>query len=98
MKRRDFLASSSAIVTIGVVQALEGCSGNSVSPKPAANFSIDVSDSKYAALNSTGGVVLVKGIFIVCISPSTFVALSNICTHAGCPVNYNSSAKNLECP
>jgi len=98
MKRRDFLAGSSAIIGIGLVQALEGCSGNSFNPMPQANFSIDLSDSKYAALNTTGGVVLEKGIFIVCIAQSTYAGLSNICTHAGCAVNYNSSAKDFVCP
>lgn len=98
MKRRDFLAGTGALIGIGFSQSLESCSSSSVNPKPAANFTIDLNDSKYASLNNVGGVVLEKGVFIVCTAQSSYIALSRVCTHAGCSVNFNSSAKNFNCP
>ncbi len=100
MKRRDFLKDTAALVCLGVAtQVLTDCTKeSSVNPKPSANFSIDLEDPKYTDLKTVGGIVLVNNIYIVCTGQSTYIALSRICTHAGCNVNYNSSAKTFVCP
>src|ERR1041384_1574896 len=97
MKRRDFLKDTTALVSLGfATQILTVCTKDtSINPKPSANFSIDLNDSKYSELKTVGGVVLVNNIYIVCTGQSTYVALSRICTHAGCSVNYNSSANDF---
>ncbi len=95
MKRKEFLCT---LAGIGLLQSLQNCSTNSVTPKPPANFSIDLTSSTYNALKTVGGVVSVQGIFIIRTSQSTYLALSNICTHQGCAVNYSSSGKRFVCP
>jgi cytochrome b6-f complex iron-sulfur subunit len=99
MKRRDFLKDTSTMICIGSLsQILTECSKEAINVKPPANLSIDLSESKYSALQTVGGVVLVNSIYVVCTGQSTYIALSRICTHAGCSVNYNSSGKDFVCP
>jgi cytochrome b6-f complex iron-sulfur subunit len=101
MKRRDFLNNTGAALGIGVaLQTLEGCKKNEVTPTPptSSGLTIDLSTPTNSALKNTGGFILTKGIYIICTAPSTYVALSSICTHQGCTVNFNSSSNKFSCP
>jgi len=99
MKRRDFLKNTTTVLSASALaQLLSECSKEQVTAKPAANFSIDLSDPKYSDLQTVGGVVLVNSVYIVCTAQSAYIALSRVCTHQGCTVNYNSSGKNFVCP
>jgi cytochrome b6-f complex iron-sulfur subunit len=99
MKRRDFLKNTATVLSAAALaQLLSECSKEQVTAKPAANFSIDLSDPAYTSLQTVGGVVLVNSVYIVCTAQSTYIALSRICTHQGCTVNYNSNGKNFVCP
>src|SRR5260221_68462 len=99
MKRRNFLNSSGTALGLGIIaQALDGCSPTSVNPKPSANFTVDLTSSTSSTLNTVGGVLLTHGIFIIRTGQSSYIALSQICTHAGCHVNFNSSSKQFVCP
>jgi cytochrome b6-f complex iron-sulfur subunit len=99
MKRRDFLKNTTTILSAtALAQILSECSKEQVAAKPAANFSIDLNDPKYSSLQTVGAVLLVNNVFIVCTAQSAYIALSRVCTHQGCSVNYNSSGKNFVCP
>jgi cytochrome b6-f complex iron-sulfur subunit len=99
MKRGDFLKyTTSAVCSATLLQIMSECSKENFNPKPSANFSIDLTDPKYSALQTVGGVVLANNIYIVCTAQSTYIALSRICTHAGCSVSFNSSGKTFVCP
>ncbi|MBS1505131.1 MAG: Rieske 2Fe-2S domain-containing protein [Bacteroidetes bacterium] len=99
MKRRDFLTNSSTLLGVGLIaQALDSCSTTSVTPKPNANFTIDLTNSANGALNTVGGVLSTQGIYIVRTGQSTYIALAPYCTHEGCGVSYNSSVKQFICP
>jgi len=100
MKRRDFLKNTSTVLSVGALaQLLTECGKEELTnTKPAANFSIDLSDPQYSDLKTVGGVVLANNIYIVCTGQSTYIALSRVCTHQGCSVGYNSTGKNFVCP
>ncbi len=99
MQRREFIANTSGVLGIGVLlELLQSCAQNGVSPKPTANFTVDLTASANKALNTIGGFILDQGIYIICTAKSTYIALSSICTHAGCTVNYSGSSKQFTCP
>lgn len=62
------------------------------------NIVIDLSNANYAALNTAGGNVLIKGVIIANTGNNTFVALDSVCTHQGCTIGYNLAANNFPCP
>jgi len=100
MERRQFLTLIGAGAT-GVVlgSTLASCSKNTVDTAPQnVDFTIDLSNSAYTALKNTGGYVNQNNIVIVHASTGEYIALSNICTHAGCTVNFNNSTSNFSCP
>ncbi len=99
MERRDFLNSASGILGVAVIaQVVESCSKSSTVPTPTAGFTVDLNSSSNSALKTVGGFILTQGIYIICTAASTYVALSSICTHQGCTVNYGSTTKQFSCP
>lgn len=101
MDRRNFLKSSCALcgtAIVGSMAFLESCSKGGVSPAAGnVNFTLDISQSAYAALKSAGGSIVSHSVIVVN-TGSGFVALSDICTHQGCSVFYNAGGHDLVCP
>src|SRR6478736_9064832 len=98
MKRRDFLNNAGAAIGMGVVvQTFESCSKNEATPtQPTpSGLTIDLSSPANSALKTTGGFILSKGIYVICTAPSTYIALSSVCTHQVCAVNFKSSSKQF---
>lgn len=66
------------------------------------DFNLDLNDQANIALNTTGGFVNVlisnTALVIISLPGSSFVALSRICTHANCLVNYDEVSQKLPCP
>jgi cytochrome b6-f complex iron-sulfur subunit len=94
------LNNTGTALGVGIIaQTLEGCSKSSVVPsQPTAGITIDLSSPANSALKTTGGFILTKGIYVICTAPSAYIALSSICTHQGCTVNFNSSSSQFTCP
>jgi len=63
---------------------------------------LDLADPANAALASPGGALLVDTtrdtIMVIRMSQVDVVALSAICTHAGCSMNFNKQTQQLDCP
>jgi cytochrome b6-f complex iron-sulfur subunit len=99
MNRKDFLNNAGAAIGAAIIsRALAGCSSVSPVPAPTAGFTVDLSSAANSGLKSVGGFILKQGIYVICTAPLTYVALSSICTHQGCVVNYNSIGKQFSCP
>jgi len=99
MERRTFLARTGGVLSMALVaQLVESCSQSAINPKPSANFTVDLTASANSALKTVGGYILQQGIYIICTASSTYVALSSVCTHQGCTVNYSPSSKQFSCP
>jgi cytochrome b6-f complex iron-sulfur subunit len=104
---RRMLLQGLGIATIAAL--VPGC-GQSGSDLPTgttnmcgADICIDLTDPGNQRLTSPGGALLIDAsngdtIMVIRASASDVVALSAICTHAGCSMNFNSSAGSLDCP
>jgi cytochrome b6-f complex iron-sulfur subunit len=62
------------------------------------DFTLDLSNASYAALKTNGGYIYQDNIIIVRTSTGEIVALSDICTHTGCTVNFSNSSNDFLCP
>jgi cytochrome b6-f complex iron-sulfur subunit len=61
-------------------------------------ITVDLTQSAYSDLGSIGGFAHKGEIIIIRSAESTYIALSNVCTHNGCKVAYDHSATQLICP
>ena len=102
MDRKDFL-SQIGVGTAGmfIFSCLGGCAksaeGSSIQAPSNVNFTVDISSSTYAALQTIGKYVYINGIIIAKSVSGTYLAVSQACTHQGVPVVYESNGK-CYCP
>ncbi|HSY77666.1 MAG TPA: Rieske (2Fe-2S) protein [Bacteroidia bacterium] len=102
MERRDFIQKS-FILACGVAGAsafLEACQKSNTTPAaPSVNFTIDISSSQYSALQKNGGSVYysASNIIIARDYAGNFIALYDLCPHAGCAVQFDGTSK-FPCP
>jgi len=102
MDRRDFLQKS-IILSCGIAGAsafLEACKkSNNTTTAPTVNFTIDIGSSQYSALQKNGGYVYysANNIIIAREHSGSFVALYDVCPHAGCTIQFDGSSK-FPCP
>ncbi len=104
MNRRDFLQKS-LLATCGIAAAstlLNSCSDDVANPippqtPPSIDFTIDISTPKYNSLQTNGNYLYANNIIIARDSTGNFVALSQVCTHAGCTIMFNGT-NEFPCP
>ncbi len=67
-----------------------------------SDLCLDLTASDNSELGAAGGAVLVDApndtLVVVRMTDTTYVALSAVCTHAGCEVDFDASADRLTCP
>lgn len=103
MNRKQFFKTS-AVALAGIALSgsfLESCTKSNKGPQgPTVNFTIDLNNSSYAALASSGGYVYVQGVIIARINDMTdgFIAVAQTCTHQGCTVAYSAGGESFVCP
>ena len=99
MERKDFLklvGTSIAMITIG--SCLDGCKKkNNSSDAPTVDFTIDLNNSTYSALNSNGGYIYNQGVIVARTMSGSYIAVSQACTHQGVTVVYQSSNNDFYC-
>ena len=97
-RRQFFRQAGVAAMWAGSAALLEQCEKDEVAPKASANFTLDLSSPANSALQTVGGAVVKNGVIVIRKSASEYVALSTVCTHEGCTINYSSSSNRLVCP
>ena len=101
MTRKEFLASLGiGAVVLACDACLTGCQSNPVVPAPPPNvdFTLDLTDPANAALKAVGGYLYKSQLIVAHISGGSYVALSQICTHAGNNVYYDLPSNLFHCP
>jgi cytochrome b6-f complex iron-sulfur subunit len=105
MNRRELIqrVAVGGAVLVLVPSVLQSCTKDpSTDPSgtgtgTGTKINIDLSLEANAALNNTGGSIVIHDIIVIN-NGGTYVALSNVCTHQGCTVAYNAGAGNIQCP
>jgi cytochrome b6-f complex iron-sulfur subunit len=101
ISRKEFLSLlglSSAAVAL--TYCFGGCQPASNGPTAPTNvdFTLDLTNAAYSALNSNGGYVYNQGVIVARTINGTFVAVSQTCTHAGGTVVYDKNINDFYCP
>ena len=99
MERRNFISGigkTAAFICSGSL--LNACSKSSSSPSTSLPFTIDLGQnlSTVGSSKINGNIVVIR--IAASDDPSSFDALSLICTHQGCSMNYDSNNSVLFCP
>ena len=105
MERRDFLHDiSQATVAICAGSLIAACSKSSDNnvPAPPGGGNALVTANLNSELTSVGSSKISGSVIVIRTAAgnaaASFVALSLICTHQGCTVNYDSAASGFKCP
>ncbi|MEO6882470.1 MAG: Rieske 2Fe-2S domain-containing protein [Bacteroidia bacterium] len=99
MNRRSFFLRVFGGATIAAF--VVACKkNNSSAPTPSGtsnvNFTIDITQPAYSALQNNGGYVYANSIIIAKSNSGAFLALYDVCTHAGCTIQFNGN--QFPCP
>jgi cytochrome b6-f complex iron-sulfur subunit len=102
MNRRDLIqkvliGGTTILVIPDLVSSCSKSNGTDGNTGGNNTLTLDLTDSKYTALNTVGGFVVVQNI-IVANTAAGYVALSSVCTHQGCTISYSSTNNNFPCP
>lgn len=112
MNRRDViqrvLLGTTALIVLP--SAFTGCSkDDSTDPTPGptpnpgpgtsgSKITLDLTLAENSVLNNVGGSKIVQTLIVANTGGGNYVALSSICTHEGCTVDYSSGAGKFVCP
>jgi cytochrome b6-f complex iron-sulfur subunit len=100
--RREFIVLVPAAVGASAFATLPACGSGVDGTVTVANGKALLSFAQFPSLMTTGGGVIVdtsdgRTIAVVRTDGTRAVALSAICTHAGCTVSYEQGAMDLFC-
>jgi nitrite reductase/ring-hydroxylating ferredoxin subunit len=95
IKRNEFLKSlgfkgASLLAVYCGAATLSSCENEAVTPASAIDFTLDLSNAAYAALNTVGKYVIYNQVVVARVSSTSFAAVTQICTHERkAQVSYN---------
>ena len=97
MERKKFLKTACALCGVAIAGGmLSSCKKTTAAP--SANFTVDLSNTTYAALNGAGGGMLINQLWVINTDGANFIAVSSLCTHEGCTVEYIDVSSGFGCP
>jgi nitrite reductase/ring-hydroxylating ferredoxin subunit len=100
MNRTEFLKKMGLGGAALVAVYCSGCSVNNVTPTPSGSvdFTLDLTASANAALNTVGGYVISNRVVVAKIPTGEFVAVTQVCSHEGrANVTYLKSSNVFYC-
>lgn len=107
MERKDFLRKFvfGTGLLIAAPAVFNACSKEDDNPDDGGNNNnnnnsndilVDLTKTEFAALKTVGGYAYTGNIIVIKSGESQYIALSKLCTHEGCTVNY--SGTQVVCP
>ena len=102
INRKQFLSKlglgTGAIMATYCLGGLISCNDDDDYISGEVDFTLDLDESAYDALNTVGGYVRINKVVIAAVSEGTFVAVTQICSHEGKEkVTYRSSNNDFYC-
>lgn len=94
MERRQFFSYlGPGAASLVISRSLDSCKKDTTTPNAQQNvdFTLDLNNPSYSAIMNKGGYVYNNNIIIVHNSSDQYIALSDICTHQGCTVQFDGS-------
>lgn len=97
IQRHEFLRSlgfkgASLLAVYCGAASLSSCQNESVGPSSAIDFTLDLSNAAYSALNTVGKYVIYNQVVVARVSSTSFAAVTQICSHEGrAQVIYNGT-------
>ncbi len=100
MERRKFIIRSMQAGAAIAIPFAVSCSKDEDDDilLPGDDITIDLDSSQYSTLKTAGNSVTLQGIIVANTGNEVFVALSSVCTHQGCTINYSHANTNFPCP
>jgi cytochrome b6-f complex iron-sulfur subunit len=101
MNRKEFLSTIGlGAAAVACSYCLNGCSplSNPITAPTNVDFTLDLNVPANAALKTNGGYVYNGGVIVARTTSGAYVAVSQLCTHAGGTVQYVPSSNSFYCP
>jgi cytochrome b6-f complex iron-sulfur subunit len=97
MERKEFIKQLGyTAAAFFMADYLAGCS--KVDQVPKVDFYLNLTDPQYTDLLNLGGYVYVGNVIVFRGLDGSYYALSKVCTHQGCDVQYAVSQNEILCP
>ncbi|WP_293682672.1 MULTISPECIES: ubiquinol-cytochrome c reductase iron-sulfur subunit [unclassified Spirosoma] len=74
-----------------------GVTGNADTSKGAISFTIDLTNSNYSKLKTSGQYAIIGSLIVAKSKSGSFIALSKTCTHEGTEVKYRAAQDDIYC-
>jgi nitrite reductase/ring-hydroxylating ferredoxin subunit len=102
INRNQFLSKlglgTGAIMATYCLGSLISCDDDDDYIGGEVDFTLDLDDSAYDALNALGGYMRINKVVIAAVSEGTFVAVTQICSHQGAEnITFRSLNNDLYC-
>lgn len=81
-----------------VPTALAACGNTKKKSADNSPLTVNLADVANAPLKQQGGFVVTDNTIIINTAADGIIALSSICTHKGCTVEYDKTNKDILCP
>lgn len=81
-----------------VPTALAACGNGKKKSSDTSTLTVNMNDAQFAPLKEQGGSVVTDNTIIINTAADGIIALSSICTHKGCTVEYDKANKDILCP
>jgi cytochrome b6-f complex iron-sulfur subunit len=102
MDRKEFLTalgySSGALIFAACLGGCKKTDTTFVANQPVVDFTLDLTKSENAALNTNGGYIYANGVIVAKTAAGAIIAVSQECTHQGTSVQYKSNTNEFYCP